>query len=888
MSLIGVPLKELADEARKLIPEGLVLLKNENMCLPIQKTDNVAIFGRCQIDLYRSGTGSGGSVNVEYTTNLIDGLLENNINIDKELLKLYKEWIKDNPYDNGGGTWASDPWNQKEYVISKDICSYYSKRNNKAIIVIGRTAGEDKDYSNQQGSYLLSEDEKTLIDNVTTSFNDVIVLLNVSNIIDMSYFCFNPAIKSIMYVWQGGIVGGLAIGDALSGRVSPSGKLTDTIAKSIDKYPSDKYFYDKNQQFYVEDIYVGYRFFNTFKKDDILFPFGFGLTYTTFKQIILDARVNNDDIEFSVLLENIGDYPAKEVIEVYLEAANGLLGRPSRELLTFAKSNTLKPNQKQIIEFKLNVKDFKTYDDSGVTGYPNSYVVEKGYYKLYVGNSSLDNKKINFENDIFVSETILVEKCHSSSKPVAPFKRFKRDENCQLSYEDVPLNDVNLAKRINSNLPLEIPYIGDCGIKLIDVKNKKHTIDEFIAQLSDENLTRIVRGEGMCSPKVTPGVASCFGGITDELAIKYGIPICATSDGPSGIRMDVGFKATQIPIGTLIASSWNVDAVEDLFYYEGLEVKRNEIDSLLGPGINIHRHPLNGRNFEYMSEDPLLTGKIASAEIRGLKKAGVLATIKHLCCNNKETNRYYSDSIVSERALREIYLKAFEICVKEGNAKSIMTSYNLINGFYGQVCYDIITTILRNEWHFNGIVMTDWWALNNDVVNRGQVTKYDLRSMIKAQNDLYMVVDNYGAMDNINNDNLLESLENGLLTRAELQRSVKNILLFILESEAMNKDNLNVGIKSIASNNVKKGQKLDFGTYKVYAKISMKGTQTAQGCTNVFLNNQYIGSAMSNGTNGEIVSKMIGRVSLTSGYYDITYFETKKGITMVDLLFVKD
>ena len=331
-------------------------------------------------------------------------------------------------------------------------------------------------------------------------------------------------------------------------------------------------------------------------------------------------------------------------------------------------------------------------------------------------------------------------------------------------------------------MPEEIPFVGDKGIKLIDVYNGKNSIEEFISQLTVEELACIVRGEGMNSPKVTPGTGAAFGGLTKRLNY-FGIPICCATDGPAGLRLDSGAKATKLPIGTMIASTFNPNLTEELFNAKAVELYGYDIDALLGPGMNIHRHPLNGRNFEYFSEDPYLTGVIAAAIAKGISVYKATATIKHFCCNNQETARYDAESIVSERALREIYLRPFEFVVKEGYVKAVMTTYNPVNGSWTAGSYDLNTTILRNEWGFEGIVMTDWWAKIN---NGGEeASKSNTKAMLVAQNDINMV--NRDALSNSGEDNTIAAIKNGKLTIAQLQRSVKNILKFVMKSQSFGK-----------------------------------------------------------------------------------------------------
>jgi beta-glucosidase len=371
----------------------------------------------------------------------------------------------------------------------------------------------------------------------------------------------------------------------------------------------------------------------------------------------------------------------------------------------------------------------------------------------------------------------VVEKCTEALSPTKPFDRMHVGEGDALTYEPTPLRTYSVKERVNENLPSEIPYTGNKGIKLEDVRNGKATVEQFVAQLSDEELCCLVRGEGMNSPKVTPGTGSCFGGVTEEL-ISYGIPIVCTTDGPSGIRMDSGLLATSMPNGTCLACTFNTELVSELYALEGVEMTAYEIDVILGPGINIHRSPLNGRNFEYFSEDPYLAGTMAVAISRGLSNAGVYCTIKHFMANSQEWHRHHTDSVISERALREIYARPFEIAVKDGGVKAIMTAYNCVNGIHAASCYDLTKTLLRDEWKYDGFVMTDWWAKLTDL--DGNESNDDFASMVKAVNDVYMVMENAKT----NNDNLPRALESGYLTRAELQVCAINICNFVMYTHA--------------------------------------------------------------------------------------------------------
>ena len=319
-----------------------------------------------------------------------------------------------------------------------------------------------------------------------------------------------------------------------------------------------------------------------------------------------------------------------------------------------------------------------------------------------------------------------------------------------------------------------IPYTGDKGYKLGDVLDKKVTMEEFVAQLSDDDLICMFRGEGMCSPKVTPGTAAAFGGLTPELQ-EFGIPASCCTDGPSGLRFDCGTKAFSMPNGTLLGCTFDLPLVEDLYEMAGREMRQNRVDALLGPGMNIHRNPLNGRNFEYISEDPYLTGWISAVQILGMEKSDVTGTIKHFCGNNQESKRHTVNAVVSERALREIYLKGYEIAVKEGGARSIMSTYGPVNGIWTAGNYDLLTTILRGEWNYDGFVMTDWWAMSN---REGyEATRTTHAPMVSAGNDVFMVCNDCTDMSQ---DDVKEALEKGEITRGDLQRNAMNVLHFIL------------------------------------------------------------------------------------------------------------
>ncbi|OAB41942.1 glycoside hydrolase family 3 C-terminal domain-containing protein [Paenibacillus glacialis] len=913
---LGVPLEGFAEFSRTVAAEGAVLLKNEGQVLPLRDSESVSVFGRTQVNYYRSGTGSGGSVHVAYTTNLLDGLRsKKNLIVNEELAAVYEKWIEQNPFDDGGKVWAAEPWNQKEMPLTDELVSKARSQSGKAVVVIGRTAGEDQDNADEPGSYQLTAEEKAMLKQVTTYFEQTVVVLNVSNIIDMSWIndeSYVHPIPCVIYSWQGGMEGGNAIADVLAGDVTPSGKLTDTIAYSIEDYPSTQNYGNEFKNVYQEDIYLGYRYFETFRPEKVQFEFGYGLSYTSFNIEPEEAKLTTKEeekyVEIDVVVTNTGTtFAGKEVVQVYYEAPQGKLGQPAKALAAFGKTKVLQAGESQRLTVSFSVHSMASYDDAGVTGHPSAYVLEAGTYRFYVGTSVKHVKEIGIEGQCgYVVETLqVVEQLQEALAPTESFTRMKpgarkEDGSYELTFAEVPKRKISMAERIERNLPQTLEQTGNQGYKLRDVYDGKVSMEAFVAQLSDQDLAAIVRGEGMSSPLVTPGTASAFGGVSDQL-FNYGIPVACTADGPSGIRMDSGQKATQVAIGTLLAATWNAELVEELYVMEGQELLSNNVDALLGPGLNIRRSPLNGRNFEYFSEDPLITGVFAAACTRGIMKGGSNATLKHFLCNNQEKDRSKVDAVVSERALREIYLKGFEIAVKQGGANSIMTSYNPVNGHWAASNYDLNTTILRGEWNFKGIVMTDWWAIMNDVVHGGPADHKFMNMMVRAQNDLYMVVPNYGAEINGRDDNTIDSLENGSLTRGELQRSAMNICEFIMHAPVFSRKHEIVEtvatFKANPSLSPEQAQSLSHsaqvkpdaagstfikvdqaGQYRIIVNIMSPEPELAQTACNVTLNDQLMTTIQTNGTEGKWIRQKLVKIEMEAGLFELKLDFIKPGL----------
>ncbi len=896
--------------AAQVVSEGIVMLKNEHQALPLKPGEEIALFGRIQFHYYKSGTGSGGMVNVSKVTNIVDGLQESGIKLNQELLDVYHKWDNENPFDLGDG-WGKEPWSQKEMPLEDSLAARAAKRCQTAIAVIGRTAGEEQDNSLTEGSFLLSSDEKQMLTTVRRHFSKMIVLLNVGNIIDMNEL-LEIAPDAILYVWQGGMTGGTGTADVLTGKISPCGKLTDTIAKHVEDYPSAPYFGDPVRNFYSEDIYVGYRYFETFAPDKVLYPFGFGLSYTTFQIKTNDITELSNKWDFIITVTNTGSCSGKEVVQIYCEAPQGKLGKPVRVLCGYEKTNTLSPGESQTVTISVSKAQTASYDDSGISGHAHCFILEEGDYHFYVGT---DVRHAVKTYTCTQNGTLVISSHQQALAPVEAFERIKPVQTAdgyEPQMEAVPLSRVDEVQRRLENLPKEIPFTGDRGIRLCDVRKGTHTMEEFIAQMTDYDLACVIRGEGMNSPRVTAGTASAFGGVSQELE-ALGVPCGCCDDGPSGMRLDCGTKAFSLPNGTMMACTFNRTLLTELFALTGLEMIANKVDCLLGPGMNIHRHPLNGRNFEYFSEDPYLTGTIASAQLHGLHQSGVTGTIKHFCGNNQETNRHDTNGVISERALREIYLKGFEIAVKEGHADSVMTTYGPINGVWTAGSFDLTTQILRNDWGFTGFTMTDWWA---NINRRGQaVDKSDFAAMAIAQNDVYMVC----AIGAENDDNILASLENGTLQRSELQRNAANICRFLMNTQAMARlegtetkidiinrpadesdvdessvkfyeldGNLTINLEDICTD---KGTNHSFGLdiktmgkYRMTLTASSTQSEVAQIPVTLFSLGTAYGTFTWNGTNGLPVSFETD-IPLFSKYTNLRLFFAQGGLKMHSITF---
>ena len=770
--------KEHIALSRMAAGEGMVLLKNEKNTLPIRRGTKVALFGKGTVDYVKGGGGSG-DVTVEYIRNLYEGMKikedEGKVEVFDKLAKYYAEDIQ-KQYEDG-----AVPGMTVEPELPDELLNEAREYTDTAIITICRFSGEgwDRKCEAAQDGYVLDGEEKrnselsakifengdfcltnaenAMVEKVKKAFTHVIVVMNVGGIVDTKWFRDCDEIQSVLMAWQGGMEGGLATADILCGDVNPSGKLSDTYAKDLEDYPSTANFHES--AFYVdytEDIYVGYRYFETIPgaAERVNYPFGFGLSYTDFDWKMTGVSEENGVITVLTEVTNTGKTAGKEVIQLYYGAPQGKLGKPAKVLGAFKKTSLLQPGERQILTLKIPVDQMASYDDLGKVC-RSAYVLEAGEYAIYIGTNVRDAAKIDFT--YVVKEDTVTEQLSRKAAPYHLQKRMLADGY----YEELPqreyVEEEGLPRQDKYAIGLPCPdtrgqkgidfldFLDSKGVRFSDVADGKMTLDDCINLLGGQPNT---------------GCANTFGmGNLPE----YGVPNVMTADGPAGLRIlpKCGVNTTAWPCATLLASTWDEELVEKVGKAGAEEVKENNISIWLTPACNIHRSPLCGRNFEYYSEDPYLAGKTGAAMVRGIQSQHIGASVKHFAANNKETNRKDSDSRVSERALREIYLKQFEIIVKEAHPYTIMSSYNLINGIHASENKELLTGILRDEWGFDGLVTTDWWTFGEHYRET------------KAGNDIKMAA---GYPERIK-----EAYEKGLITEAEIRLSARRILNMILK-----------------------------------------------------------------------------------------------------------
>ncbi|MDR2671229.1 MAG: glycoside hydrolase family 3 C-terminal domain-containing protein, partial [Oscillospiraceae bacterium] len=689
-----------ASISRLAASEGIVLLENKGI-LPLGPAAKVAVFGPSRHmngstyptdgfgkDGFITYGGGSGEVTAPYVVDLLAGL--NNRKDEGKLQSVADGGV--NP--------------------SAAAVDAAAQTHDVAVVVIRRWTAEASDLSAGAGGYLLSADETTMMQRVNDAFDHVVVVMNAGNAIDMTWVENYAHVSAVLAAWYPGMEGGNALADVLCGAVNPSGKLVDTFARSIGDYPSSATFAQSNPQ-YTDDIYVGYRYFATADPnyEKVKYEFGYGLSYSTFAITDKAVAVEGGELVATAKVTNNGPYPGKEVLQVYYAAPAGALNKPAFTLAAFAKTSLLEVGKSETVQMRFPIRSMASYDDVGKTGAISAYVLEAGDYDIYIGNSIKNATKSAAAGRYTQAALRVTEQLSKRLTPPTAFNRLV--DPVSGTYQSTDWTPADGAPTPGAPNPdpgpaapvARVPWTGGGTIALEDVYRQPGYLYDFVAQMTDAELRVMSRHQG--SSILANGT-----GAIGKLA-KYGIPEVNTADGPAGLRIGVigsrTVQATSFPIGTLLACTWNEKLMEAVGAAVGAEMELNRVDIWLAPGLNIHRNPRNGRNFEYYSEDPLVAGKSAAAVTRGVQGRGGLVTIKHFAANNQETNRYNTNSQVSERALREIYLKGFEIAVKEADPGCVMTSYNYLNGTRTEASYDLLTNILRNEWGFKGLVMTDWW-----------------------------------------------------------------------------------------------------------------------------------------------------------------------------------
>ena len=796
--------------ARKAAAEGMVLLKNEGV-LPLKSGCKVGLFGSGAGQTIKGGTGSG-DVNEREVVNVYQGLVNAGVDI------VSKEWVEDfqKRYVKSREDWKAAILKDMEGKAPTELFQIYSNHNYKMpdgraildsdmadtdlfIYVVSRIAGEAADRYDQPGDYYLTEHEKEDLKVLASQGKDMVIIINTGGQIDMKDILAIPNVKAVVNMMQPGMEGGNALGDILTGKVTPSGKLTDTWAKNYSDFPNSATFSHNNGDVYTEKyeegIYVGYRYFDSFQVD-VEYPFGYGLSYTDFALTTEKIWTDGNEIHMKVTVQNTGTtYSGKEVVQVYESCPQNDLPKEYKRLCGFGKTKELAPQESETLTIVIPASALTSFHETSV-----SWVLEKGTYGIWVGNScqavSLDGV-LTVENDV-VMETV----SHICSL---------QEELKELVCEKSKALEEAWIKEAEALTPIVFaPKAADK--KKVEKNTYDAMAEELAEKLTNEELLAMVMGEiskGQESALggagiMVPGAAGETSGILEE---TYDVPGISMADGPAGLRLikkydintetgevyDVGLLAaleggyfnknevhegadtyyqycTAFPIGTLLAQSWNPELLEEVGQAVAVEMQEFGVAWWLAPGMNVHRNPLCGRNFEYYSEDPMLTGMTAAAITRGVQSVGgVGTTIKHFACNNQEDNRMGSNSILSERVLREIYLKGFEIAVKTAQPMAIMTSYNLVNGVHTPNSKDLCTIVVREEWDFQGIIMTDW---TTTLPEGGSISW----KCAKAGNDLIMP----GFQGDV--DSIQTALASGELTREDLKACVVRMLKVIYQT----------------------------------------------------------------------------------------------------------
>ena len=692
--------------AKEAATEGTVMLKNDGT-LPLKKGSKVCLFG---IGAGEFLFGGGGSAEVfpDREITLAQGLQaaanRGELEFFYDTVEYYvNQTEKIQRADFETQTAGPVVWRRNFHmplpVLPEELYEKAVAFGDTAIFCLSRfsSEGDDSgDRNGQKGDFYLWDEEQALLDRLYRDFSKVIVIINSCGPVSTREY---EKANAILYPLYGGGIAGEALTDILLGNSYPSGHLQHTLAWELSDYPTTVEFHkEKDYVNYTEDIFVGYRYFETFAPEKVAYPFGFGLGYTTFSVKTTHALLEKNTVRLEVSVKNTEYFPGKEVVQVYLTAPQGRLGKAKKVLTAFAKTKELKPGESQLLKLHFDIREFGSFDDLGKIR-ESAFILEKGGYTVWVGTNVRDTEKAL---EFTLPDNRICKKCRPYMAPQKLPERLCADG----TYETLPT-------------PPEIPHpIRRSRVKAERPKKEfslaesleNHRLEEFIATLTDQDLGAMLYGHPMNNVSLTGGI-----GVPTRYSSKdkKKLPLIPTTDGPMGVRArpDRGVQTTFLPCETTVAQTWNLPLVKRLGKLLGEEVKENNMGIWLAPGLNIHRNPMGGRNFEYYSEDPLTTGLLAAACVTGVQSQKIVATIKHFCCNNRENGRRICDSRVSQRALREIYLRGFEICIKKAKPWALMTAYNPVNGVHSSANWEAINGILRGEWGFDGVVMTDWWTV---------------------------------------------------------------------------------------------------------------------------------------------------------------------------------
>ncbi|MDQ0221833.1 glycoside hydrolase family 3 protein [Streptococcus moroccensis] len=724
--------------AYQVAQEGIVLLENKEGILPLASQQTINLFGK-GIFQFRVGAVGAGKINPRYIKNIVDAIKEDNdYQLNENLIEFYRC--------------------DEDKLPPQNLLDEAKELSNTAIMLITRSSGENIDNTTEKGEYYLSEEEDTLLSKLSETFENVIVILNVGYPI-YTGFVQKYGIKGLVYSGYGGMLGGPALWDTLTGKVAPSGKLTDTWANYLD-IPSSQNFYDaagverldaNSQQYintvYEEDIYVGYRYFDTFNKP-VEYPFGYGLTYTSFeiesKQLNFNPKIG---LELEVEVTNTGQDSGKEVVQVYIGHPRNNLEKPKKILVAFEKTSCLFAKEKEQVVFNIPLQHMMLYNPE-----ESAYMLEAGTFTVYLGN---DVNATEIGAFCVEKDTILRKVEHLMTPPIE-FTLLSQNEPEQ-SYPQGKLSGITDEEDFSYLTPRRQYKPKFSGKKpnqkltYQDVKENPQLVEDFVAQFSVEELARLSicgsAGWGMEGIGEAGHVVGIEG---------YDFPELLVADGNSGVNI----HATNIgmPSSVTVSSSFNKELSQEVGKVIGLEAKSLGIPLILAPAFNIHRNPLNGRHPEYYSEDPYQAGMMAGYYAKGMESVGVATSMKHLIANNCESSRKRNHSILSERAIRDIYFKVFELAMEVQMPASIMTAYNACNGSPTASDSELIQGLLRREIGFDGFVMTDW-------------TTYDtvpIVDMIKAGNTWITP----GSLDETYTSQIIDAVNNGNLNLLQLQENV--------------------------------------------------------------------------------------------------------------------